>query len=193
MIYGWLNLWMQNCGYRRTADMESWLQGIWESLVSREGPGTMTADVYIYSFMCLMSICLLESKLLENRDIVCFLHLSSPCLEWSLAHRRYSRKKCGMNTTQQMPCLTEASQSPYKWVLLLSLWDRRKNKGLEKLSNLVKVNHRANKWQSWGTSSVCDSRTHARVTSFTLPLWKKWVFLFISHHSLLTYVEREIL
>lgn len=53
-IYSWPSI----STYFTSADMESWLQGTWESLVSREGPGTMTADVYIYSFMCLVSICL---------------------------------------------------------------------------------------------------------------------------------------
>lgn len=138
---------------------------------------------------------LLESKLLENRDIVCFLHLSSPCLEKPGPQEVLKKKVWNRYYTADALSHWGLTITPYKWVLLLSLWDRRKNKRLGEVKcNLVKVNlETSTKWQSWGTSSSLWFRTHARVTSFTLPLWKKWVFLFISHHSLLTYVEREIL
>lgn len=153
-------------------DTEGWVQGTrassdfdieWRVLEPIPMDRGTAVYVDIYSFRGLLSICLHDkvNKLLENRDIVCFLHFCFQCLEPRLALRKHSRNKCGVNEYYTTDALSHWGLTTTLQVGIIAYpyVADEETQAWDKCGNLVKVNHRANMGQIWDTNSGCDSRT----------------------------------
>lgn len=113
-----------------------------------------------YIFIHLFIVHPLHKKASSLTTGTLFSSLTFPMVRTCLAHRKHWRSKYAMKDycTAHTPSHFGCPTTPMSWHYCYPC-DRWRNKGLEKWSNLARVNHWASKSQIWDTNSVCDSRT----------------------------------